>query len=328
MSMKNFLRRVQRLWRSERIHREIADEVQFHIEMCVEENIRRGMAPGEARLDAERRFGNPLRIKERGYDGRGGRVLETVGQDLRYGARVLVKNPFFTLVAVLTLALGIGANTVIFSVVNGVLLAPLPYHESDRLLSWWLSSPPGLPRYHLTQAHFALYRDQAQSFESIAAYSGAGFSLTGEGEPERLEGANVTVDFFRVFGQRMLHGRAFAPEEGTAGKNLVCILSYGFWQRRFGGDSGVVGRSLTLNDIPTQIVGIAPPDFDFPSKTALWVPVGLNPQQTSYHFLRPVGRLKPGVTAMQAHAELTRLIENFALERRDVYREGRLGGVV
>src|SRR5262249_37570720 len=152
-----------------------------------------------------------------------------------------------------------------------------------------------------------------QSFESIAAYSRAGFSLTGDGEPERLDGANVTVDFFRVFGQQMPHGRDFTPEEGMPGKNLVCILSYGLWQRRFGGDKGVVGRSLILNDIPTQVVGIAPPDFDFPSKTALWIPVGLNPQQTGYHFLRPVGRLKPGVTPTQAHAELTRLIENFAL---------------
>jgi putative ABC transport system permease protein len=228
----------------------------------------------------------------------------------------------------ITLALGIGANTAILSVVNGVLLAPLPYRESDRLLSWWFSSPPGLPRYHLTQAHFAHYRDHAQSFESIAAYSRAGFSLTGDGEPERLDGANVTVDFFRVFEQHMLRGRAFAPEEGTPGKNLVCILSYGFWQRRFGGDKGVVGRSLILNDIPTQVIGVAPPDFDFPPKTDLWVPVGLNPQNTGYHYLRPIGRLKPGVTATQAHAELTRIIENFALARRDIYREGRLGGVV
>ena len=148
-------------------------------------------------------------------------------QDLRYGVRMLLKHKAMTLIAVITLALGIGANTAIFSVVNGVLLAPLPYRESDRLLSWWFSSPPGLPRYSLTQAHFAHYRDHAESFESIAAYSRAGFSLTDAGEPERLDAANVTVDFFRVFGQQMLHGRAFVPEEGTPGKNLVCILSYG-----------------------------------------------------------------------------------------------------
>ena len=328
MWLKNFLRRVRGLWLSEMIHKEIGDELQFHIDMRVEENIRRGMSPDEARWNAERRFGNLTRIKEQGYDVRGGRRLETVWQDLCYGGRVLVKNPFFTLVAVLTLALGIGANTAIFSVVNGVLLAPLPYQESDRLLSWWFSSPPGLPRYHLTQAHFAHYRDQAQSFESLAAYSRAGFSLTDASEPERLDGANVTIDFFRVFGQQMLHGRAFAPEEGTPGKNLVCILSYDFWQRRFGGDRSVVGKSLNLNNIPTQVVGVAPPDSDFPSKTALWIPVGLNPQQTGYHYLRPVGRLKPGVSTTQAHAELRRLIENFASARRDIYREGRLGGVV
>src|SRR5574341_2378167 len=167
--------------------------------------------------------------------------MPTLIQDLRYGARMLMKQPGFTLIAVLTLALGIGANTAIFSVVNGVLLAPLPYQESDRLLSWWFSSPPGLPRYHLTQAHFALYRDQAQSFESLAAYAKTSFSLTDVGEPERLEAANVTVDFFRVFGQQMRYGRAFAPEEGLPGKNLVCVLSYGFWRQRFGGDPAIVG---------------------------------------------------------------------------------------
>src|SRR5262249_42338981 len=254
-------------------------------------------------------------------------MLGDLWQDLRYGARVLLKNPGFTAVAVLTLALGIGANTAIFSVVNGVLLAPLPYQESDRLLSWWFSSPPGLPRYSLTQAHFALYRDQAQSFESLAAYSGAGFNLTEAGEPERLDGANVTVDFFRVFGQQMLYGRAFVPEEGTPGKNLVCILSYGFWQRRFGGDSGGIGREVKLHNFSTQLVRIASPAFDCPSNTALWIPVGLNPQQMGFHYLRPVGRLKPGVSATQAHAELTRIIENFARARRDLYPNG-LGGVV
>jgi putative ABC transport system permease protein len=253
--------------------------------------------------------------------------MRTFMQDLRYGARMLMKQPGFTLIAVLTLALGIGANTVIFSVVNGVLLAPLPYRESDRLLSWWFSSPPGLPRYHLTQAHFALYRDQAQSFESLAAYAKTSFSLTDAGEPERLEAANVTVDFFRVFGQQMRYGRAFAPEEGLPGKNLVCVLSYGFWRQRFGGDPAIVGKTLNLNNIPTEVVGVAAPDFDFPPKTALWIPVGLNPQQMGFHYLRPVGRLKPGVSAMQAHAELTRIIENFASARRDLYPQG-LGGMV
>jgi predicted permease len=320
--------RLRALLRKSEMDRELDDELRYHIERQTEQNIRLGMNPEEALYEARKVFGGVEQAKERSRDARGLRWLEDLWQDLRYGGRGLMRAPSFTLVAVITLALGIGANTAIFSVVNGVLLEPLPYRESGRLLSWWFSSPPGLPRYHLTQAHFAHYRDHAQSFESITAYSRTGFSLTSDGEPERLDGANVTVDFFRVFGQQMLHGRDFAPEEGAPGKNLVCILSYGLWQRRFGGDKGVVGRSLILNDIPTQVIGVAPPDFDFPSKTALWIPVGLNPQQTGYHFLRPIGRLKPGVTPMQAHAELTRLIENFALARRDIYREGRLGGVV
>src|SRR5262249_42657448 len=133
MWLKSFLRRVRGVWRSETIHQEITDELQFHIDMRVEENIRRGMSPDEARRDAERSFGNQTRIKEQGYDVRGGRWLETVWQDLRHGALSLVKNPLFTLIAVLTLALGIGANTAIFTVVNRTLLQPLPFHEAGRL---------------------------------------------------------------------------------------------------------------------------------------------------------------------------------------------------
>jgi predicted permease len=322
---------LKSLWQSwlgrSRAERELDDELRFHLDALIAENVRRGMSPDEARRQAQLELGRVEQVKEEVREGRAGFFLETLWQDLHYGARMLRRNPGFTLVAVLTLALGIGASTAIFSVVNGVLLAPLPYPEPDRLLSWWFSSPPGLPRYSLTQAHFALYRDQAQSFESITAYSRSGFSLTGTGEPERLQGANVTVDFFHVFGQQMLYGRPFVTEEGTPGKNLVCILSYGFWQRRFGGDPAVIGRSLNLNDIPTQVVGIAPPGFDFPSSTALWIPVGLNPQQMGFHYLRPVGRLRPGVSGTQAHAELTHIIENFASARRDLYPNG-LGGVV
>jgi predicted permease len=309
-------------FRGPRKDEELDAEIRSHLDEAIRDRVARGETTDEARANALREFGNVGLVKEVTREMWGGASLERLRQDWRFGLRMLRKNPGFSLVAILTLALGIGANTAIFSVVNSVLLAPLPYRESDRLMSWWFSSPPGLPRYSLTQAHFAHYRDQAQSFESLAAYSRAGFNLTDAGEPERLEGANVTVDFFRVFGQQMLHGRSFVPEEGTPGKNLVCILSHGFWQRRFGGDPAVIGRSINLNNFPTQIVGIAPPDFDFPSKTALWIPVGLNPEQMGYHYLRPVGLLKMGVSTTQAHLELTRLIENFANAHRDHYPNG------
>src|SRR5262249_50456014 len=168
MWLRNILRRIQGLWRSETIHREIVDELQFHIDTRVEENIRRGMSPDEAQRDAERRFGNLTRIREQGYDVRGGRWLETFWQDLRYGARVLIKNPFFTLVAVLTLALGIGANTAIFSVVNALLLWPLPYTEPDRLVQIWQNYQPTIPKLGVSGGGFQVWRGQSQSVGQIA----------------------------------------------------------------------------------------------------------------------------------------------------------------
>jgi putative ABC transport system permease protein len=250
-------------------------------------------------------------------------MFGNLSQDIRYGLRTLKNSPGFTAVAILTLALGIGTNTAVFSVVNGVLLSPLPFKDSDRLVTWWFSSPPALPEFAFTQGHFAFYRDQIQLLDHTSAYSpSSGFNLSGTGEPERIQGANVTLGFFQALGVEPIIGRTFIPEEETPGKNVVCVLSYSFWQQRFGGDPQVLGKSLNLNDFPTEVVGVMPAGFDFPRDTALWIPVGLNPKSTGFFYLRPIGRLKPGVSFAQAQAELAALLDSFARERSDLYPNG------
>ncbi len=239
--------------------------------------------------------------------------MNTFLQDLRYGARILLKQPGFTLVAVITLALGIGANTAIFSLVNSILLRPLPFREPDRVVRMVQASPKlGLPTWGVSQADFAAYRDQNRSFETVAIYSNTATNLTGEGEPERLPVASVTADFFKVFGVNPLLGRTFVEGEDAPGKNVVCVISYAFWQRRFGGDQNILGRMLNLNNTPTQVVGVMPAEFKFPRREVdLWLPLAFNPQRTAPYFFAVVGRLKPGVQVPQAQADTTEIIQNF-----------------
>jgi putative ABC transport system permease protein len=239
--------------------------------------------------------------------------MTTLFQDLRYGARILLKQPAVTLVAVVTLALGIGANTAIFSLVNSILLRPLPFRDPDNVVLLMQASPKlGLSSWGVSQADFAAYRDQNRSLETIALYNRTAINLTGEGEPERLPMTSVTADFFKVFAVNPLLGRTFVEGEDTQGKNLVCVISYAFWQRRFGGDAGVVGRMLNLNNTPTQIVGVMPADFKFPRlETDLWIPMALDTKRTAPYFFSVVGRLKPGVQIEQAQSDTTAVLQNF-----------------
>jgi len=234
-------------------------------------------------------------------------------QDLRYGVRILLKQPAVTLVAVVTLALGIGANTAIFSLVNSILLRPLPFREPDRLVLMLQASPKlGLNSWGVSQADFAAYRDQNRSFESIALFNRSAVNLTGEGEPERVPITNVTADFFKVFGVNPLLGRTFIEGEDAQGKNSVCVISYAFWQRRFGGAQNVVGRMLDLNNTPTQIVGVMPAEFKFPRlEIDLWIPLALDAKRTAPYFFAVVARLKSGTSLVQAQADTTGILQNF-----------------
>ncbi len=239
--------------------------------------------------------------------------MNTLFQDLRYGARILLKQPGFTLVAVVTLALGIGANTAIFSLVNSILLRPLPFREPDRVVRLIQASPKlGLDTWGVSQADFAAYRDQNRSFESIALFTSSAINLTGEGEPERLPMTSVTSDFFKVLGVNPVLGRTFVEGEDAEGRNLVCVISHRFWQRRFAGDPNVVGKKLNLNNVPTQVVGVMSPDFKFPRlEIDLWVPMPLDIKRTAPYFYQVIGRMKPGVQVAQVQSDTTGILQNF-----------------
>ena len=328
MWLSNLYRRVRALMRSETIHREIDEEMRFHIDMRTEENIRAGMSPEEARRDAERRFGRLTRVKEQGYEVRGGRWLETFWRDCRYGARSLRKSPGFTLVAVLTLALGIGATTAIFSVMNAVLLRPLPYPGADRLVYVGQKYRNGLASSG--EPKFLFWREQSRSFEALAcssSYGGAGGNLVGGSEAEYVRGVRVSEDFFRVLSVYPALGRAFTREEDTPGGERVVILSDGLWRRSFGGDEGLIGRTVTLNGRPSTVVGVMPPHFRFASGADLFVPMRARPGVNPDPNAEVVGRLKPGVSLEQAQAELKEIAERYRAAFPREMQEGETVGV-
>lgn len=251
--------------------------------------------------------------------------MDSLFKDLQFAMRGLLKKPAFAAIAVLTLALGIGANTAIFSVVYAVLLRPLPLKDPDRLMTFWHSAPAkGLSHMDVNDALFSYYRDRSRAFESLAAFETGEFSLTGRGEPEVLTGAIVTYNYFDVLGRQPLHGRTFTAQEDTPGNNTAVLLSYALWQRRFGGDQNIVGQSINLDSTPMTVVGIMPPDFSFPDPAErgissghmqLWVPKGLNPQDSSSWNLISVGRLMPGATPDDAKKEIDALYQAFAAEQ-------------
>ena len=261
--------------------------------------------------------------------------MNSIFKDIRYGVRGLLKRPAFTAIAVFTLALGISANTAIFSVVNAVLLRPLPLKEPARLMTFWHSAPEkGLRHVDLNDAMFAYYRDRTRTFESLAAYEDGNFALSGNGDPEVVPGAVVTYNYFNVLGREPLLGRTFTPNEDTPGNNHVALIGYALWQRKFGGNANVVGQSINLDHTSTTIVGIMPADFDFPDPAErastsghvqLWVPKGLDPQDVNSWNLSVVGRLQAGANAGDAEKEISQLYQGFAAEYGPRLGDGGLG---
>jgi putative ABC transport system permease protein len=262
-----------------------------------------------------RSFGNLNRAVDAAYDVKGGGIFETLAQDIRYGARMLAKHKAFTSVAVITLALGIGANTAIFSVVNELLLRPLPYRDADRIVTVWEVSPGGRHQNSTSRANFRAWRQQTTSFNYMSVFSDQRLNLTGTGDPEELSVQFTSPDFFKILGVDPILGRTFLPEDDKGGQSPVAVLSYGLWQRRFGGQANLVGQPITLNDTKFTVIGVMPPSFQFHFKqhsgtgrpaelwTILPMPIGPGANERG-RFLGTVARLKDGVSVDQAGAEL------------------------
>ena len=243
-------------------------------------------------------------------------MLANTLTDMRYAVRQLVKTPGFTLVAILTLAFGIGATSAIFSVVNGVMLRPLPYPESDRLVRV-IEIVPQYGRFSVAPANFLDWRKQNTSFERIAAYTSGSDTFIGSEGAERVQMSMVSWDMFELLGVAPAMGRGFKAEEDLPKQNDVIVISHGMWQRRFGADPGILGRSITLSGTPVTIVGVMPAGFFFPSREPeYWRPIAFNPASATRggHFISVIARLKPGVTVAQAHSEMKTIAERLALQ--------------
>ncbi|HJQ26105.1 MAG TPA: ABC transporter permease [Blastocatellia bacterium] len=296
---------------SRRRDEELDEEIRAHLEMAVRERMERGETAEQARRAVLREFGNVGLVKEVTREMWGWGWLEQLGQDLRFGARMLIKRPGFAFVAVLTLALGIGANTAIFSVVNAVLLRPLPYAEPERLVFIYDAWPGGrISKSPLMEAEFLRLRDEAGSLEQVSLYTTATLTLTGAGEPERVACGTASGDLFAALGVPMALGRTFMREEEPRGRGHVVILSHGFWERKFAGAQGAIGQALTLDGRSYTIIGVLPQGFKSPPElqadTAieLWLPPGYNlAGPCCSHGLNVVARLRGGQTLAQAQAE-------------------------
>jgi len=332
-------RRLSRLNLEPAREAEIVEELAQHLDDIYERSVKAGLTEAEAKRVALKELADTeLMQKEMRRSHKptsqapvagGGRtsVLADFWNDLRYAIRLQRKNPGFTIVAVIALALGIGANTAIFSVVNTVLLRPLPYKDPERLVMVWEeATKAGYPQDTPAAANFVDWRDQNQSFEGMAAITDDSFNLTGSGDPERLEGQRVSTNLFPLLGVEPQIGRVFTAAEDQPGNERVVLLSYGLWQRRFGGDAGIVGKSLQLSGAGYTVVGVMPARFQFPTADdEVWVPIAFTQEDAANrdrHYLRVVGRLKPGVTLAQAQADMstiaTRLQQQYPQSNTDL----------
>jgi putative ABC transport system permease protein len=309
--------RVRSLFRRSAVERELDDELSFHIEHEIQTQTSRGIAPEEAARRARIAFGGIEQAKEDCRDARGVSLLETALRDVRFASRMLLKTPGFTAVAVLTLALGIGANTTIFSAVKGILLRPLPYKDANRLVMLWEeNSHRGWNHNIVSAANFNDWRLRNHVFSDMAAFASPTYTLTGEGEPIEITGEQVKPNLFPLLGISPLYGRGFTEEEGSPGGPRTVLLGYSFWLAKFGGEKDAVGRQITINGESYTVIGILPPGFDGCEaclgghRPQIWTSgLDTRPAGRTNHSLRVVARLSPGVSIDQARTEMRRVAE-------------------
>jgi len=324
--------RLKSLFRRNKVESELAEELHAHIERETEKLLKVGMSREDAHRRARLLFGGFDKVNEECREARGVYLLETLLQDLRYAARTLRKNPGFTAVVVLTLALGIGASTTVFSIVNTVLLNPLPYPAVEQIVFPWRLAPRGLQLGYNEipwgRTEFLLFSKELKTFQSLGAFKSDSFNLTGAGEPIRLNGLRASAGFFHALGTSPALGRTFTSEEDAPGHERVVVLGYSFWRERFNGDANLIGRSVELNGASYTVVGVMPDGFSFPHaeempggftfarNVQIWVPLALSagpPIPGEASELAVIGRLKNGISISEAQAEMnlmTTRIEN------------------
>jgi len=303
---------LQATLRRSRTESDMRDELHFHVEAYAEDLVRSGVPRLEAMRRAKLEFGGAERVKEECREARGIHFLETLFRDIRYGLRALRKSPGFTAIAVLTLGVGIGANTAIFSVINGVLLKPLPYLHPEELIDLHLTAPGvNFPDADPAPFLYFTYREQGRSFQSVGLYRWNTQSVTGLTEPEEVQCLNVTAEVLPILGVQPALGRWFSENDAAPGSTQTAVLTYGWWQTHFGADRSVIGRQIIVNSISSQIIGVMPANFRFLDRDSTF----LLPLQfdRSKEFLGGfdypgIARLKPGVTIEQASADVARMI--------------------
>jgi predicted permease len=325
--------RLRQLFRRRRLDRELAAEVAAHIEEKTEELVEGGMSPEEARRAARVQFGNSTAVLEQSREVWSFAPIETLWRDVRIGLRALRHAPLFTAAAVATLMLGIGANTAIFSLIDAVLLRPLPFPDSQRVMVLWERPPKTVVTASLESRRarnpvaplvFLDWRERCRSFEAMAALSPAmPVGLSGFGAPIAVDGVSVSPDFFRILGVRPLLGRVFDSREDVPHGPAVVVLSYSLWRRQFGGDRSAVGRTVRILDVPHTILGVMPEGFDLPFEHAeLWTPFSLSRAEAADQgrYLDVIAKLGPGVSMARARAEIDNVARQLAAERPEANR--------
>src|SRR5262245_26539237 len=304
------MRWLRRLFSRRKQEEELEKELRFHLDQHTADLTAQGLDPEEARLRARLALGGAEQVKEQCRDARGTRWLEDLLQDLRYGLRMLMKKPGFALVAVITLAAGIAANTTIFSIADALILRPFNFPHQERLVMVWErgENEGGFDHGSVAPGNFIDWREQSQSFDRLVAIVGRSFDLTGGRQPDRFGGYSVSAGFFDALGVKPALGRTFLPGEDEPGRDQVVVLTHSLWERRFGSDPNLVGRTLTLNAKTFTVIGVMPPDFNFPFNGGeMWAPLAFDDkmkQERLSHYMRAMGLLRPGVNIAQANADL------------------------
>jgi putative ABC transport system permease protein len=330
----SILRRFLNLWRQDSLQSEFNDELRFHIQMRTEANVRGGMNPEAAEREARQHLGSLTKTREGMREARLICWMDTLAHDLRHGARLLLRQPVLASLAVLTLALGIGANATIFSLLNAALLQPLPFPDSDRLVAivdgFRADGTTGIPP---TVPELIDVRNSSRSLDGVSFYDTRDFQISGGSEPERVFAARVEASFLTLLGARPAYGRLFQPDENLPGNDRVVILSDSLWRRNFGGDAAVIGRQINLNGAAASIVGVLPPEFSFDYQSAerieMYVPFLMSNTYTlrdapfvNVRRVSAIGRLKPGYKLDTAAAELQTISSGLAKQYPAIYRRG------